>query len=67
MAVANDRSMNAELKLGAVDHTIRLAVGQDRGGLVDKRHDDLRRNLTGSAYLDGDHHVEEYLAGLIRP
>lgn len=64
MAVANDRSMNAELALGAVDHTIRLRAGQDRGGI---HHGENYYNhlVGGSNDYTGDFLVDDYLAGIV--
>jgi len=39
MAVANDRSMNAELAEGATDGTIRKRHTGDRGGVVEATSD----------------------------
>lgn len=66
MAVADDRSMNFDFKLGAVDHTIRLAAGQDRGGITDVAN--YYNHLVGSdtsINMTGDHLVKEYLRGIV--
>lgn len=67
MAVNSERSMNNDLKLGAVDHTIRLRQGEDRGGPMDQAN--YYNHLLGSnVNLEpGDFLVEDYLRGIVRP
>lgn len=75
MAVNSQRSMNGDLRLGAVDHTIRLANGEDRGGMVDQSNY-YRHLLAGAGSnsgwagtaidLTGDFLIGDYLRGLVR-
>jgi hypothetical protein len=66
MAVNIERSMNKDLRLGAVDHTIRLAQGEDRGGPMDQAN--YYNHLVGSgANMDSaDFLVDDYLKGIVR-
>lgn len=66
MSVNTSRSMNRDLCLGAVDHTIRLAQGEDRGGPMDLAN--YYNHLVGSgANLEpGDFLVLGYLRGIVR-
>lgn len=74
MAVNSSRSMNAELSTGAVDHTIRLRQGEDRGGPIDEANY-YNHLLSGSAAggiggtaidLTGDFLVADYLTGIVK-
>lgn len=66
MAVNIERSMNADFNTGAVDHTIRLAAGEDRGGIHDQAN--YYNNLVGSGanLTPGDFLVPGYLRGIVR-
>lgn len=66
MAVNSNRSMNGELSIGAVDHTIRLRQGEDRGGPIDEAN--YYNNLVGSgANLEaGDFLAHGYLTGIVK-
>ncbi|HET7110181.1 MAG TPA: hypothetical protein VFI41_04875 [Gemmatimonadales bacterium] len=66
MAVNSERSMNKDMRQGAVDHTIRLRQGEDRGGPLDQAN--YYNHLVGSqAFLEtGDFLVDDYLRGIVR-
>jgi hypothetical protein len=66
MAVNSERSMNADMRTGAVDHTIRLRQGEDRGGPIDQAN--YYNHLVGhGATLEaGDFLVDDYLRGIVR-
>jgi len=66
MAVNIERSMNHDFNTGAVDHTIRLAAGQDRGGITDVAN--YYNNLVGSGanLVPGDFLMPGYLEGIVR-
>lgn len=66
MAVNHERSMNKDLRLGAVDHTIRLAQGEDRGGPMDQAN--YYNHLVGSGanMESADWLTDDYLKGIVR-
>jgi len=66
MAVNIERSMNRDFNIGAVDHTIRLREGQDRGGISDQAN--YYNNLVGSGanLTAADYLAPGYLEGIVR-
>ena len=66
MAVNHERSMNKDLTLGAVDHTIRLRQGEDRGGPMDQAN--YYNHLVGSGanMESAEFLVRDYLKGIVR-
>lgn len=65
MAVNSERSMNKDFTTGAVDHTIRLRQGEDRGGPIDQAN--YYNNLLANTALDmtGNYLVPDYLKGIV--
>lgn len=66
MAIAWDRSMNAELLEGATDRTVRKMTGSDRGGIVDPANNFRHIHATGWVPALGDAYKQEIMRGIIR-
>lgn len=66
MAVNSERSMNRDFTTGAIDHTIRLKQGENRGGIADQAN--YYNHLVGSdtaITMTGDFLVKDYLKGIL--
>jgi hypothetical protein len=66
MGVNIERSMNRDFTTGAIDHTIRLKQGEDRGGPMDQAN--YYNHLIGSDTslgLTGEFLVRDYLKGIL--